>query len=369
MNCENVRSLRFSVEEGGCSIGEGAFCFPFRQGDRFSDLEDLTIHGYEWAFRRKSWRCPSGVSSGVSQNDAWKKAMDWSKFKRLEIAGPLREWVEAFKGNLSSLEELQLGPSVGFWGDWDTLCDFGDGSWSTREAYTSFIVDLPPLRKLSVSGTGAHLNITPIIAKHGQTLEELSIHEYERDCGYETVNSTWSRPFLSIASLNEINAASPSLRSLTLDVYRSNNKWPLQTLRALSSFPNITHLTIHFDLENPYQTEVTDPCMFCRGSDFCIHKLPMQPTLNDTSATELFRIMRAAKVGEELRTVDFVVGDYARPTGGGLRIAEPWDGHMVRPKRLHCYIDDTGERCDRERYWLWDDDDLRDVFEAAGEVG
>ena len=67
----------------------------------------------------------------------------------------------------------------------------------------------------------------------------------------------------------------------------------------------------------------------------------MLPRVNETSATELFRTMRAAKVGKELRTVEFVVGDYYKPEGGGLRIEEPKD----IPQRWQCRIGDAGEQC------------------------
>jgi len=124
----------------------------------------------------------------------------------------------------------------------------------------------------------------------------------------------------------------PVLQALELDVYR-NCEWPLDTLRALSFFSNITHLKIHFDLHKPYKTYVAESCIYRTGSAACNRMRLVEPELNATSALVLFRFMRSSKVGAELRDVDFIAGECWRPEGDGLRLAD-CDEYVHLPQAL-----------------------------------
>ena len=355
--CPTTTSLSLSVHQGGCVIGNDPWSFKWKEGDRFPNLEDLTLSGYRWDSERGfdwSTRRKSSV-------DAWKAAMDWSLLKRLDLDRPPNSFLEAFRGQLHSLDSLVLRPRWGFWGDEDTFCASDEAAGELRENYTTFIIALSPLRELSISGMGELLNMTPILEAHGPSLQALRIHEFERDCTYESGNATLIRPFFNLAQIEEIKTAAPNLQSLSLDVYRSANRWPTTIFRALSSFPNLSHLTMYFDLEDAWRKTRTKRC-YLRDEDsiwdqYCtVHEL-MQPILNQTSAETIFHDLRMDQPGMKLQNLTMYAGDFERREGGGLRY-EAHDEYN-RPMRYDCWAEEDGmERCKGVRAWKFIYDEL-----------
>ncbi|MCJ1398349.1 hypothetical protein MMC11_001547 [Xylographa trunciseda] len=368
--CSNVRSLDFSVSQGGCSISDDPWSFDWKKGDRFPNLEDLTLSGYDWE---------SQTSFGQSAHrpfsvDAWKAAMDWSLLKRLNLDRPPNSFIEAFQGELHSLESLILRPRWGFWGDEETFCALDEAAEQLRENYTNFIVALPPLHELEISGMGQLFNMTPILETHGAALRKLRIHEFERDCTHESGNATLIRPFLSLTQIEEINVGAPKLESLSLDVYRSANRWPVTLFKSLSSFPNLSELTIYFDLEDAWRTRRTKRCFLSNVASvwdrYCtVHEL-MQPVLNQTLAQEIFRNLRMNQRGMTLQNLTMYTGDFERREGGGLRM----DNHdeYNRPMRYECWVEADGlEKCKGDREWsfLYDELEDEDSDESLGSDG
>ncbi|MCJ1281074.1 hypothetical protein MMC26_000392 [Xylographa opegraphella] len=354
--CPTTKSLSLSVSQGGCSIGDDPWSFNWRAGDRFPDLEALTLSGYDWESESGfdwSTRRPPSI-------DAWKAAMNWDLLKRLDLDRPPNSFLEAFRGELRSLEALILRPRWGFWGDEDTFCVFDEAAKQLRENYTTFIAALPPLRELSISGMGELLNITPILEAHGPSLRKLIIHEFERDCTYESGNATLIRPFLNVAQIEEIKTAAPNLESLSLDVYRSANRWPTTIFKALTAFPNLSNLTLHFDLEDAWRSRRTKQC-YLRNEDsiwdkYCtVHEL-MQPILNRTAAQTIIHDLRLNQSSMKLQHVTMYVGDFERRQGGGLR-HEAHNEHN-RPMRFDCWVEEGGlERCKAVEGSLYDGDE------------
>ncbi|MCJ1391869.1 hypothetical protein MMC18_004736 [Xylographa bjoerkii] len=367
--CPNMRSLSFSVSQGGCSISDDPWSFNWKQGDRFPDLEDLTLSGYDWESKRGSgWSThrPSSV-------DAWKAAMNWTLLRRLDLDRPPNSFLEAFQGELHGLESLVLRPRWGFWGDEDTFCASDEAAEQLRENYTTFIRALPPLRELSISGMGELLNMTPILETHGPSLQKLRIHEFERDCRYATGNATLIRPFLSVVQIEEINIAAPKLESLSLDVYRSANRWPSPLFKALSAFPNLSNLTIYFDLDDAWRTRRTKKC-YLRDEEsiwnkYCtVHEL-MQPFLNQTAAQKIFHDLRMDQPGMRLQNLTMYTGDFERREGGGLR--SPAHDEHNSPMRCECWVEDDLEKCKVDREWsfLYDEFEDEDKDETLSSDG
>jgi hypothetical protein len=204
---------------------------------------------------------------------------------------------------------------------------------------------------------GEHLNMTAILATHGHSLEELTIHEFERDCTYSTGNATWGRPFLSVAELDEIRIKAPLLRSLSVDVYRSVNKWPNKIFDTLSAFPNLEQLNLHFDAENPLEKKIAEACY--TREIYCIINEAITPLLNRTSATEIFHRLSLHQSSKKLEKVSLYVGDYDRREGGGMRI-ESYDDKSLRPIHYECSLqgDSRVEICDREDRSIFDEFDI-----------
>ncbi|MCJ1418571.1 hypothetical protein MMC32_004919 [Xylographa parallela] len=355
--CPTTKSLSLSVSQGGCTIGNDPWSFNWKAGDRFPDLEDLTLSGYDWESQHGSgWatRRPSSIG-------AWKAAMNWSLLKRLNLDRPPSSFLEAFRGKLHSLDTLVLRPQWGFWGDEDTFCASDEAAEQLRGNYTTFIAALPPLRELSISGMGKLLNMTPILEAHGPSLRKLGVHEFERDCAYESSNATLIRPFLNLAQIDEINTAAPNLESLSLDVYRSANRWPTKIFKALTAFANLSNLTMYFDLEDAWRTRRTKEC-YLRDEDsiwdkYCtVHEL-MQPTLNQTAAQTIFHDLRLGQPSMKLQNVVMYVGDFERREGGGMRY--PAHDEHNKPMRYECWLEKGNvEICNEVREWsfLYDDD-------------
>ena len=347
VSCLNVRSLSLSISQGGCGVEDDPWSFNWRKRHRFPTLENLTISGYDWDSQQVSFR--KGQRPVSTQ--AWKAAMDWSKLKRLDLSRPSASFLKAFHDELSSLQSLVLRPEKGFWGDEMTLCDFDEAGNKLRQDWISFIVALPPLHQLKISGMGKMPNITQILAAHGQTLRKLKIHDHERDCMYETGNSSWTRQAFDVAQIEELRLGASNLELLTIDVWRGVNGWPVSALNALSKFPKLSHLKLHFNLEDPWHNRLAE--------DYYLHQIPglveqhcliselMQPLLNREAAKKIFQSLRRDQSSGRLRTLTLYAGDYGRTEGGGLRV--PFQDDQNKPVRYDCWVEKHGLEVCNER--------------------
>lgn len=348
VSCSNIRSLSLSLSQSSCTIGDTRRSFGWKKDDRFPPLENLTLSGYDWDFRVNS-REPSNA-------EQWRASMDWSKLKRLDFSLPSNSFLETFRGELDGLESLVLRHGSGFWGDEETLCAFDAAAEKLRQNYTSFIAALPPLHELSISGMGRPLNMTPILETHGASLEKLRIHEFEHDCRYETGNATWVRPVLSVSEVEQIVLSAPNLKELTLDVYRSSNKWPNSMLKTLSKFPHLTRLTMNFNLEDPSTSKYAELCVVNERArdEYCtIHGL-VEPQLNYTTASEIFHTIRQYQADTKLRHVTISAGDFGRRVGGGLRLTPYYEWN--KPVRYHCWMEENISKCTGQHHSRFDDE-------------
>uniref|UniRef100_A0A093UQA7 Hydroxylamine reductase n=1 Tax=Talaromyces marneffei PM1 TaxID=1077442 RepID=A0A093UQA7_TALMA len=295
--------------------------------------------------------------SDTSNAEQWRTSMDWSKLKRLDLSLPSNLFLETFRGELDGLESLVLRHTSGFWGDEQPLCAFDATGDELRQNYSSFIAALPPLRDLSISGMGRPLNMTPILETHGVSLEKLSIHEFEHDCRYNTGNATWVRPVLSVSEVEEIILSAPNLKELTLDVYRSSNKWPNTMLKTLAKFPHLAQLTLNLDLEDPRRSKYVEWCSMKESvrDKYCTINKLMEPQLNYTTAEKIFQTIRQYQAGTKLRNLTVSAGDFGRRVGGGLR-AIP-NHELNKPVLYDCWMEENIVKC-RDRHCDGFDDDL-----------
>ncbi|KAL8645864.1 MAG: hypothetical protein Q9226_007104 [Calogaya cf. arnoldii] len=243
--------------------------------------------------------------------------MDWGKLDDLNIELPPKVFVDTMKDQFTGLRSLTFRHQWGYWGDEDTLCGADSDTQAMWDAYVSFIAGLPPLRNLSISGTGELLNMESILLKHGHTLRSLAIHEFENDCAYHTGNRTWTRPTMSVDGLQYLRFMVPNLVSLSVDLRREHGKWPTEALDILSTFDNLIDLTIHFNLEDPTRLRHASQCYSL--SDPCLLPELMEPRLDLHAAQLIFRNLRQQQGNKRLRHLRLVAGDYARREGGGLR--------------------------------------------------
>lgn len=309
ISCPNVRSVSLSIAQGGCVIGADPWSFKWKKRYRFPNLENLTLSGYDWESREYTpRRGPRPLSA-----PAWKAAMDWSKLKRLDMDIPPPSFLEAFRGKLTGLESLVLRPEVGFWGDELTLCGYDRDTRQLRRNWTSFIAALPSLYQLEISGMGQTLDVTRILASHGATLKHLKVHEHERDCVLGTGNSSWTRPSFDVSQVKNIHTAAPDLETLTLDLWRGSNGWPYDILSELSNFSNLSHLTIYFNLEDPWHTRYAKDCYSDPFQELdqpgCHLPDLMKPLLNSTVAKAMFKSLRRDQPSGKVRRLTVYAGD------------------------------------------------------------
>ena len=357
--CANIDSLSLSFAQGGCVIDHSPRAFNFRAGDRFPDLEELTVSGYDW---------------GVTGLEAWKNAMNWGKLKRLDIDRPPNIFLQALSKELHGLDTLILRPKWSFWGDEETLCGFDSKTDELRRNYTSFITGLQQLRDLRLRGMGKLLDMSTILGAHGATLERLEIHEFERDCAYETSNITWTRPSLTVAEIEQIREKVPLLQSLELDLYRNADRWPTSSLNALSLFSNLTNLTINFDLEDPSHRKRVKYCNLRNTEEiwdqYCTINELMHPLLNDTAAYEIFGILKHGQPNSKLQQLTLNAGDIGRQLGGGMRFSAHSEENKV--VAYSCWVDEAEkEQCknrtvDEDMDGIWAEDELEDLTDDVG---
>ena len=339
--CHNLRSLEVEIAQGGCLVSfNDQRAFIFSKDAQFPNLTSLRLSQYDWNFRQTS----SFGSYAYKQLSAelWLKVMDWTKLVRLDIDLPPKIFLDLFQKHLTGLQSLTFRPTWGYWGDEETLCGFDPETLDLRDSYTSFIAGLPPLRELSISGTGKILNLKPILRKHGNTLRTLALHEHEGDCAFETGNMTLTRPTLSIEEMKEIKMMAPRLETLTLDLSRtSQGHWHMDALEVLSTYETLIDLTLYFELDDHSRMREVD--CYSHNRDACNYPTLMKPLVNRNATESLFEALRDGQKSKKLQSLTLIAGDYARREGGGLRYHDP---DLNQPRMCVCRLQrDNAEIC------------------------
>lgn len=99
------------------------------------------------------------------------------------------------------------------------------------ESASEYLRNCSPLRTLSLWGWSSVMTVSDIVARHGQTLEVLQLHEREQDATGRT------RPVLSLADIKFLRSSCPRLQDLTLDINSQN-----QQFNILSEAENLEFL-------------------------------------------------------------------------------------------------------------------------------
>lgn len=311
--CADVQALSLSILARGCVIDwEAPFSFDFQRRDIFpSTLENLTISGYHWDDK---------AYGSLNQAEAWHNAMNWFSLKRLDIDRPPQSFLDTLSGRLPNLESLTIRPHSSPSGTEHTFCSFDERAKSMRQNYTSFITSMPPLQELHLSGMGEHLDLEPILAVHGSSLRNLTIHELEGDCAYETGNATWTRPHLGVGAIKTINRMAPKLRALTVDLYRNAMYLPHSEIDAIAKLPNLEELTLHFDLENPRRKYISRTCMILGPNRhkerklYCAKHELLEPRITPADPWDIVDRLRRPD-GKSVEKLTVVVGNYHRFEG------------------------------------------------------
>lgn len=202
-------------------------------------------------------------------------------------------------GQLPSLKSLKLGPVY-----------FGCEKDLEVNATTEFILKSPQLEKLSLHGYSDLLDWEKIISRHSETLQALSI------TNYESHNALNPRPTLSASKIQDLKTSCPKLTHLGLDINR-NGTWPYPILDALATFPKIHVLDLFFELGEDLHTD-EEYTYYWHPPEEADDSAFRLPRVSSSSALQLFRHLRSGKIGVELERLVVYVGNWGRKYGRGL---------------------------------------------------
>lgn len=208
--------------------------------------------------------------------------MDWSHLKSLELTDVKFEtFMNQMDGELPSLKHLQLVPAA-----------YGTKPLANETSH--FMTNLAPFESLSLYLMTDHLNLTDILIRHGDSLRSLELREWEPE---------WQlRPVLSPYQLRKINQQCPSLTNLSIDINR-NGTWPHRILDAVSSFENVSTLSLNLELgidqhtdewfhyAPPWARNITEAAF-------------RQPVVNNNSSVELIQVPEGQEKGRGVEKID-----------------------------------------------------------------
>ncbi|KAL0564777.1 hypothetical protein V5O48_017263 [Marasmius crinis-equi] len=111
-----------------------------------------------------------------------------------------------------------------------------------KASLADFLDSCYALESLSIVSYHGYIDLPSILDRHGESLRSLGLHQVEG-----TQNT---RPALTRDDLKLIRSKAPSLECLEFDVNRTINPSAneSETYRVVSSFPDLRHLTLHYDL-------------------------------------------------------------------------------------------------------------------------
>ncbi|KAL0571076.1 hypothetical protein V5O48_010884 [Marasmius crinis-equi] len=111
-----------------------------------------------------------------------------------------------------------------------------------KSGLADFLDSCTALESLSVVCYHGYIDLPAVLDRHGESLRSLRLHQVEGTNG--------TRSLLAWDDLDLIRSKAPRLESFELDVNRATdpgrNEWEIYGF--ISSFSNLRHLTIHYDL-------------------------------------------------------------------------------------------------------------------------
>lgn len=189
-----------------------------------SSLKRLTLDGY-------------GMRASVLET--WSKFVDLSMLENLKCSSgaPDLDYFQEAPRYLTGLKDVSLNFSY---------LNVEDDS--TRAAVEDYFATTAPLRTLSLWSWMGKVSLSTILARHGETLEVLQLHERDGPSS----NAAEMRKVLGPEEMKSIRLACPRLRDLTIDCNRPSVKLDTDVesdavLRVLREM-NLSYLQLYYDL-------------------------------------------------------------------------------------------------------------------------
>ncbi|KAI9707968.1 MAG: hypothetical protein M1820_004387 [Bogoriella megaspora] len=379
--CPNIESLNLRIATLGCTGHPDRWSLPFNLsgGDNYPPLKYLSLERYHfytrdfegvrppkgipgwdtywsdwvnWIFSDRArqwleWRELPETQSNKTNAELWADAMDWSKLISLELhdidSEPFVTHIGPF---LTGLKELTLHRF------------YSMDENSTHQWFRT----LPPLRNFAwFNGRCKSLNaLDPILERHGETLESLSIHGR---------GMSGPGPYLSIPEIERIGKMAPNLKHLAIAVDR-NGTWPYDTLDAIANNSQLetADLWMQYVSEKGYNADKSpweDGYEYIEDIQYRYQEnstLYQKPLLDRPGIEELWKSMKA-RSNNGLKKVSFYAGDFTRSWDGPLYFRR-W----MEQLRVGWACDADGcEEVDRRDDILHGQSELDDAWDAQWE--
>lgn len=332
-NCSNITSLDLRVSLQGCSDWPDRWSFPFSPsgGETYPALKRLRLEGYDfsdrfmdevgwwgshnhlpwyetaldWVFSGNAFQFLGAYSLPKEQREKnniqlWVDAMDWSQVEEFALLGhqlpdSMQSFLNSTMGLFTGLRRLEL---------------------EGRRPVTivQILVNLEPHSLTHFTSTNSfNINLLSALKElQGQSLQHLDLH---------TVETTLVPSLVYSADQLEILKHMPNLTHLALNVAR-NGTWPFEVLSAVSQIPSLRTAELWLDITSMCRKQKVDRGYHNIEDPVCAGKNQyLQLFINETSARDVFKYLRANKSGEELSNVTFWAGDWSRA----------WDGPLYQP--------------------------------------
>lgn len=366
LHCGTVKRLYIRTRLIGPTEFPGRYNLPLARNDHYASApEVLSLDGYRfndvawspiWGHgperpstsRWKPWLTSTDWISWArslmiltrhkTNLELWLDAMDFSRIHTLHLNSTdhIPEQVtRLLPSKLTSLQTLLVeGSQAGDFILQLPRSSLRDLTWRNYQAgrcpngYQLYHDDCPVPPTASLDAVLLHL---------GERLESLDLRGDEED--------QMPVPPVPLHVLQRLGTLGPGLKRLTIPLRRTEEKkrdrWPWEELKAVAeSLPELTDLTIHFELTTKCQREPAFPGQIrltvCdRPDQFA------RPVLDENSVHELSEFLARHKAGKRLARVIFKAGDWSRE-----HEKPEWEKYQLDGKRVWavCVPDErTGE--------------------------
>ncbi|KAK5042864.1 hypothetical protein LTR84_012437 [Exophiala bonariae] len=339
--CPNITSLDLRVSLQGCSNWPDRWSFPFSLpgGETYPALRQIRLEGYrfddrpvdetgwpkgsylpwyekslDWVFSGNAMRALRYHMLPREQREKnniqlWLDAMDWSQVEEFAFLGhqqpdTVSALLNSTQGVMPGLRRVELGRGQ---------------PWSTLQ----FLLNVERHSLTHLTSIDSFNRKTPFALREvqGDSLQHIDLH---------TVETTLVESPAYTATELEHFKHMPNLTHLSLNIAR-NGTWLFEELSAISQIPSLRTAELWLDITSMCRKQKVDNGHYnvedpnCKGRDQYL-----LPYINETSTLEVFKFLRAKKIGEELTNVTFWGGDWSRPWDGPV-YSPPWiEGRKVK---------------------------------------
>ncbi|BCS26199.1 uncharacterized protein APUU_50910S [Aspergillus puulaauensis] len=152
------------------------------------------------------------------------------------------------------------------------------------KAAASFVLALPPLKKVHFSGVHRHENtFQTILQLHGATLHTLSL--------ILLPSSSLPGPLMTVSRVQQIQAHCPNIRDLRVSILRTRGnaaESEATIYQTLGLFTYLTHLELQLHLRDPYPESLVNDADYIDPQQIPDQELLVRAAVDEPLAREIF---------------------------------------------------------------------------------